>query len=494
MSNSLKLLNIEQSNAYQIAIDNFVANDKQLIMFISGESGTGKTMLANKIAQGAQCLFNTCKREEFNKQSYYGSVICTAPTGIGAFKIEGHLWQTVLEKPFRYFLKKLSAVTIKKLQDRFKHVKVFILDEVNLVSLEDLQEINFRLCTATGDFTKPFGGLHIVMLGDFYQLHAKQGTAIVRRDRETFNTRALQGADLFRNEMTHYVCLTVNQKRNGLLGPLAAMVRAAREKETSSCDLKEMNTMVLDKLRKAMRTSSSSRIWIEDRHKKGNEMVNRYMLKLELELRSEVLYLIAYHKPTETWRSRQLEIATKKSLFSIKGGLSCGGDFLSRPLIAPLVIDVRVGLRVRLTANILPCAGLFHGAVGTVVGVIYRGEGPNHSILSCLASKEHELPMVLVRMDGDDDTFPCSCMNDVSRVVPIIPVASKQRIVLDNGTGYIRYQIPIIALSRTPTWAANSHGHSDIITGQPDFRQSVNAEYDRLNSTFAADSSKRRML
>ncbi len=475
-------------------MDNFAANDKQLIMFISGESGTGKTMLANMIAQGAQCMFNTFKQDEFNKQSY-GSVICTAHTGLGAFKIEGHLWQRVLEKPFRYFLKKLSTATIKKLQDRFKHVRVFILDEVNLVSLEDLQEINFRLCTATGDFTKPFGGLHLVMLGDFYQLHAVQGTAIVRQDKETFNPRALQGEALFRNEMTHYVCLTVNHKRNGLLGPLAAMVRAAREEETSSFDLKEMNTMVLHKLRKAMRTTShSSRIQIEDRHKKGNEMVNRYMLKLELELRSEVLYLIAYHKPTETWRSRQLEIATKKSLFSVKGGLSCGGDVLSRPLIAPLVIDVRVGSRVRLTANILPCAGLFHGAVGTVVGVIYRGEGPNHSILSCLASKEHELPMILVRMDGDDDTFPCSCMNDVSRVVPIIPVASKQRIVLDNGTGFIRYQIPIIALSRAPTSAGNSPGHSHIIAGLPDFRQGVNTEYDRLNSTFAADSSKRRMM
>jgi type IV secretory pathway VirB4 component len=107
-------LNSEQSNAYQIAIDSFVANNKQLIMFISGESGTGKTMLANMIAQGAQCLFNTSNQNEFNRKSS-GSVICTASTGAGAFKIEGHLWQRVLEKSFRYFQKKLSDVRDFKL-------------------------------------------------------------------------------------------------------------------------------------------------------------------------------------------------------------------------------------------------------------------------------------------------------------------------------------------------------------------------------------------
>jgi hypothetical protein len=467
LSNSLKLLNSEQSNAYQIAIDNFVANDKQIIMFISGESGTGKTMLANMIARGAQCLFNTSNNHnEFNRKSS-GSVICTASTGVGAFKIEGHLWQRVLEKSFRYFQKKLSDVTIKKLQARFKHVKVFILDEVNTISLEDLQEINFRLCAATGDYTKPFGGLHVIMLGDFYQLYAVQGTPIARQDNEISNTRALHGKSLFK-EMTHYVCLTLIHRGIGFLGPLATLVRNGRQGGNSPLDVQNTSTMVLHNLAsKAMRTTHS-----------GNEMDNSVLQKMERDLRNETIFLIAYHKPAETWRSRYLDMATKSKLCTVKGRQ---GRFDG--LIAPIVIDICVGSRVRLAANILPCVGLFTGATGTVVGVIYRGERQNQPLLSCLASQENELPMVLVRMDGDDETFPHSCMNDVSRVVPIFPVASKQRIVL-KGVGFIRYQIPITLYEHAHISPALLTAHSFISNGLCDIKQSVTAEYCRLNSLF----------
>jgi hypothetical protein len=174
---------------------------------------------------------------------------------------------------------------------------------------------------------------------------------------------------------------------------------------------------------------------------------------------------------------------------------------------------------VRLTANILASVGLFNGAMGTVVGVVYRGDGQKQSLLSCLSGDEHELPIVLLRMDSHDDTFSSpSCVKALSRVVPIAPIACPQRIEVD-GRRFIRYQVPIaLAHARTALSLAGysaPHGvvsevsgaffgaqyvtlsrtsanqikllsplHISHFNGHSDFRQCVAAEYKRLDSTF----------
>lgn len=527
MFNSVELLDVDQRKAYTVAMNCMRDPEKtQLIMFISGASGTGKSRLAQVIAQGAQLMFNTCKEHEFCKKSF-GPVVCTAPTGFGAFRIGGFVWHSILEKTCGFFPKTLSPRAVERLQDRFEGVQVFVLDELNLVSLEDLYEINFRLCTAVGDFSKPFGGLHIVMVGDFYQMKTVSGTPIVRTDCGMSNSRAMQGRDLFTDEMTHYVSLTVNHRLSGLLGPLAAFVRAARLGEVSQLDLEQMNTRVVQNLDNAMRNAHPKAVWISDSHVRVDHYNNAFLQRMEHDLGKSVIRLVAIHRPshlTMRCRSAFIDMVTKDRLFSINGG-SAGG--LRTPLIAPLIIDVCVGSRVRLTCNILPSAGLFSGAMGTVVGLVYRGGGQNPYILSShLSDGDHELPIVLMRMDGDDDKFPCSCVHAVSRVVPIQPIASPQKLMVD-GKRFTRFQIPIalahartahslsgytaphgivsdvrgaffagqyVALSRTTTkeqlqlMAPLEMSH---FTGHPDFRHCVNAEYKRLDSAFAPDSLRR---
>jgi hypothetical protein len=87
--------------------------------------------------------------------------------------------------------------------------------------------------------------------------------------------------------------------------------------------------------------------------------------------------------------------------------------------------------------------------MGTVWGFVYEGEGPKTdqervpSNFSALEDEQRELPIVLVRIDGDDESFPYSCSQEVSRLIPIVPVADSHRIVAFNDK-YTRFMLPIV--------------------------------------------------
>ncbi len=156
-----------------------------------------------------------------------------------------------------------------------------------------------------------------------------------------------------------------------------------------------------------------------------------------------MIRLVAYHRPAScVVNSGYLDLSTKDRLRCINGGSRLDrSDY--RPLLAPLVIKICVGSRVRLTANLLPSIGLYNGAMGTVMGLVYKGAGQTTSLLqTCHSDDEQELSIVLVRIDGNDNSFPCSCIRAVSRVVPIVPIASPQKIDVE-GRRFIRYQVPI---------------------------------------------------
>jgi hypothetical protein len=130
-------------------------------------------------------------------------------------------------------------------------------------------------------------------------------------------------------------------------------------------------------------------------------------------------------------------------------------------------------------------------------------------------------------MDGDDDRYHPSCSHTLSRVVPIVPIASQQMITL-NKKRFIRHQVPIALAHARTAFAlcgySPPHGIvsdvsgaffgsqyvalSQIASDRPlkllaplkmshfdghlDYRQFVNAEYSRLFTTFDLDTLRRK--
>ena len=113
---------------------------KPLRMFISGVGGTGKSFLIEAMKALVASIW-----PEHNL-----TCAITAPTGLAAFNVGGvtvhRLFQLPIEHEGRtagYW--SLSKESQKTLKTSLKHVKVFIVDEVSMVSSLNLAYLHLRL-------------------------------------------------------------------------------------------------------------------------------------------------------------------------------------------------------------------------------------------------------------------------------------------------------------------------------------------------------------
>jgi len=126
--------------------------------FLTGPAGSGKTYLLNQ--------FITYLRQN------HISVGITASTGIAATHMGGttiHSWsgmgihENMDEVQIGELLKK------SYLRKHFLRTKVLIIDEISM--LHDFQlDMVHRICRAFKKIDQPFGGMQVIMCGDFFQL------------------------------------------------------------------------------------------------------------------------------------------------------------------------------------------------------------------------------------------------------------------------------------------------------------------------------------
>lgn len=128
-------------------------------VFLTGSAGTGKTFLLNK--------FIKYLKDEQIKAGI------TASTGIASTHIGGttiHSWSGIgiakdIDDPkIRKFLKRKTPKW-KEIRD----TKVLIIDEISMLDSERLSLID-RVCREIKDPFLPFGGIQLVVCGDFFQL------------------------------------------------------------------------------------------------------------------------------------------------------------------------------------------------------------------------------------------------------------------------------------------------------------------------------------
>jgi len=127
-------------------------------VFLTGEPGSGKTHLINE--------YVTYLR------SHEIEPAITASTGIAATHIGGftiHSWCGIgiKKKLDKYDLDRI--VSNRYVAKRLGRTKVLIIDEVSMLLPETLNMVEL-VCRATRDDPRPFGGLQVVLVGDFFQL------------------------------------------------------------------------------------------------------------------------------------------------------------------------------------------------------------------------------------------------------------------------------------------------------------------------------------
>jgi hypothetical protein len=294
--------------------------------------------------------------------------------------------------------------------------------------------------------------MHTILAGDFYQMKTISGTPIVQVPSKIYfnNLEALEGKKIFTEQLSHFVLLTQNvraQSSGSHLSPLAQFATLARLGDVSGAGVLEtMNQRVVNSIDVAMRDAHPEAVWITSTHRRINAINGAFLERMTENEKTPKVRLIAKHVPTKVPNVPPNQ-ATRDVLYSIGGGAKSQSSSVTSQL--PTYMDLCIGARVRIVQNLSTQCGLFNGAMGTVYGFVYEGKGPQTAEervptnFSALEDEERELPIVLVRIDGDDASFPFSCSPEVSRLIPIVPIANSQRLKAFNDK-YTRYMLPIL--------------------------------------------------
>ncbi|MDR2077925.1 MAG: AAA family ATPase [Rickettsiales bacterium] len=142
------------SESQKLAIDTIVAGNS---VFIGGAAGTGKSYLLKHL--------KTLKDK---------NVQITATTGIAAINVGGvtlHSWASLgVEKiPVMEIARKILSPRGIKTREKILATDILAIDEVSMLSQETFEMLSTLLEAVRGN-EKPFGGIQLVLMGDFFQL------------------------------------------------------------------------------------------------------------------------------------------------------------------------------------------------------------------------------------------------------------------------------------------------------------------------------------
>ncbi|KAG7358147.1 PIF1-like helicase [Nitzschia inconspicua] len=138
-----------------------VINNKQLIEFLSGAGGTGKSLVIKTVSRYAQKLCEAL-HVKFDKRS----IVVTALTGAAAVSINGE----TTAKAFAF------KREVRNELEEFKHAYLVIVDEISFASVEDVDVLNQKMKQILDNTMAPFGGVPVVFSGDFTQLSPVGGS------------------------------------------------------------------------------------------------------------------------------------------------------------------------------------------------------------------------------------------------------------------------------------------------------------------------------
>ena len=127
-------------------------------VYLTGAAGSGKTYLLNQ-------YINFLKKHDI-------PIGVTASTGIAATHMNGstiHSWAGIgIKKDLDEW--DLDALLQKQyLAKRFEHTKVLIIDEISMLDYQRLDLVD-KVCRGFKQNDLPFGGMQIILSGDFFQL------------------------------------------------------------------------------------------------------------------------------------------------------------------------------------------------------------------------------------------------------------------------------------------------------------------------------------
>ena len=136
-------------------------------IFVTGSAGVGKTFFLAAVRRWCAA------REKVVNSAEGGTVWFTATTGVAAVLIEGWTIHAFAGGRAAFTLldaEKIYEQLAEKAVARWRHAELLVIDEISMLSDRNLQCLDElgRLCRGRDEL--PFGGLQLILAGDFFQL------------------------------------------------------------------------------------------------------------------------------------------------------------------------------------------------------------------------------------------------------------------------------------------------------------------------------------
>ncbi|XP_076397900.1 uncharacterized protein LOC143266155 [Megachile rotundata] len=180
--NSIRSLNVQQKDLLK-SVSSVIEKDikknddedmEQMLLFITGGAGSGKSFILKLLVEHIKRCYNPTV-DMMIKPSF---IEVASLTGVAARQIFGK----TLHSLFSLLIKKGTAMTYRRLtgqrleQERrkWRYVRWLIIDEISMVSYENLRIIHLRLQEFKMN-DKLFGGVNVLLFGDIMQLPPVKG-------------------------------------------------------------------------------------------------------------------------------------------------------------------------------------------------------------------------------------------------------------------------------------------------------------------------------
>ena len=333
---------------------------KPLRMFISGVGGTGKSFLIETIRALVASIWSL------------DGLMCAiaAPTGLAAFNVGGITIHRLFQLPIDHSGKaatywSLPKTSQKVMKTTLRNVKLFIIDEISMVSSLNLAYMHMRLEELFGG-DEWFGSRNMLFVGDLLQLQPVSGSPVFERIATKsllFQLGCATAVNIWKDSVV-YDELTINerQKKDKEFSSLLDCVRRGCPTDETLCTLKKrvVEVSISDKFSELQKSGQTPVCLFPTR--KACDDFNYEMLR---QLTSEVHELLCTDEVDQTVTSRKWTKKAAEQLEKLNNDCNMTAGLEAK-------LSLSVGARVMLRRNIDTKAGLVNGALGTVLSITFE--------------------------------------------------------------------------------------------------------------------------
>lgn len=315
----------ELSESQQKAFEKFKKGDNILIL---GAAGCGKSKIVKE-------MYRYIKKTNSNKEMYI-----TSTTGISAYNIGGITINSFMgigtgESSIDILLRRLRYKM--NIKDRIRRTDILVIDEISMMSADIFEKIDI-ICQTLKKSRKPFGGIQLVITGDFLQLET-----IFKNDSN--DRRLIIESELFRKMYDkNTIILKENFRQNGDNRYIDILLRIRKGIQNED-DIKILKGRLLNVCKDTKDTKNM--IYLVSSNRKAQEINNNRLSYIKS---PDKVYDCVYSKSDN---SDTCETLKRELQF----------QFIQKGIES---LRLRNGCRVLLIKNMDVSIGLVNGSTGTI--------------------------------------------------------------------------------------------------------------------------------